>query len=183
MSFANSVAGRAGAVLLLAATVGAGPVLAAPPPDKAAVVQAISDCRAIKEDAARLACYDKAAGAFEQAQSKGDVVVVTREHVQQVRRQAFGFSLPSLDVFGAFGGPKKGEGFDRLTLEIREAHPGRDGHWVFQGAEGVTWRQTDDQEFFKDPKPGARMVITHGAIGSFFCEVQGLGTFRCARVN
>ena len=170
---------------MLAAFAGAGLAFAAPAaPDRAAVVQALSDCRKLTEDAARLACYDKAAGAFEQAETKGDVVVVTREHVQQVRRQAFGFSLPSIDLLGAFaGGAKKGEGFDRLTLALQEVHRGKDGHWVLQGEDGAVWKQTDDQEFFKDPPKGTKMIITHGTLGSFFCDVQGIGQFRCARVS
>ncbi len=163
-----------------------GPVWAAKAPtpaERAAVVQAISDCRKVAEDAARLACYDKAAGAFEQAETKGDVVVVTREHVQQVRRQAFGFSMPSLDLFGGRGSARKEEGFDRLTLEVQGAHKDRDGRWVLEATDGVVWRQTDDQEFFKDPRAGSKLVITHGALSSFFCQIDTLPQIRCARVR
>ena len=40
-------------------------------PGRAAVVQALADCRKLTEDTARLACYDKAAGDLDQAESKG----------------------------------------------------------------------------------------------------------------
>ena len=59
-------------------------------PGRAAVVQSLTDCRKIPAADARLACYDKAADAFDQAQAQGQVVVVDREQVRTVRRQAFG---------------------------------------------------------------------------------------------
>jgi hypothetical protein len=163
------------------APIGARAGTPAPVDSRNAVAQAVIDCRKITDDVMRLACYDKAASAFDQAQAKGDVVVVSREHVQQVRRQAFGFHMPSLDIFG--GGPKKGEGIDRLTLVIENVQKDRDGDWVLQGADGAVWRQTDQQEFFKDPARGAAMLITPAALGSYFCKIAGLAEFRCARVR
>src|SRR6185369_5733362 len=69
-----------------------------PAPPKA--VQATIDCRRLSDDHARLACYDEAVDSLGKALGQGQVVAVDRSQVQAVRRQAFGFTLPSLDLFG-----------------------------------------------------------------------------------
>ena len=62
-------------------------------------MQQLLDCRKLADSAARLACYDKAAATMDQAEAKGDIVVVDREQARKVRRQAFGFTLPSITLF------------------------------------------------------------------------------------
>ena len=74
--------------------------------NRTAVSQAISDCRKLADRDARLDCYDKAANAFDEAQAQGQVVVVDRAQVREVKRQAFGFNMPSLNLFAR--GPKEG---------------------------------------------------------------------------
>lgn len=153
------------------------------PSGRAAVVQAISDCRKITEDAARLACYDKAAGAFDQAESKGDVVVVDRERVKEVRRQAFGFNLPTLNLFSRGPVNKSEEGFDHLDLDLDSVHHSADGKWVFVATNGAVWRQTDDQELSRDPHKGSKLLVKNGLLGSFFCKIDGQPQVRCQRVS
>jgi hypothetical protein len=149
---------------------------------RAAVVQSLSDCRKITEDAARLACYDKAAGALDQAESQGQVVVIDREQARAVRRQAFGFNLPSLNIFGR-GAVKSEEGFDHLNLDIASVHHSSEGKWVFVATNGAVWRQTDSEEFAEDPHPGSKLFVHNGALGSFFCKVDGQPQVRCERVS
>ncbi len=153
-----------------------------PPPERAAVVQAITDCRKITDDAARLACYDKAAGALDVAETKGQVVVIDQEQVKTVRRQAFGLALPSLN-FVFKSAPKSGEGVDQLTLVIGSAHKDGAGKWVFVSTEGPVWRQTDDFDFADDPAAGAKLLIKGGLMGSFFCKVGAAPQVRCQRVS
>src|ERR1700759_4350254 len=98
----------------LALAVGsAGSALAAPPPapTTAPAVQAVVDCRGIADSAQRLACYDAATDALTKAQSSGDLVTLDRQQRQAVRRQAFGFTLPSLAMFDV---GEKGDGVDAL---------------------------------------------------------------------
>ena len=95
---------------------------------RTAVAQAISDCRKVADKDARLDCYDKAADAFEQAQVKGQVVVVDREQVREVKQQAFGFNLPSLNLFAR--GPKE-EAVDKISVKLASAvkTPRESGSW------------------------------------------------------
>ena len=55
----------------------------------------------------RLACFDAAAARLDEAEKKGDIVVVDRRQAQEVRRQAFGFTLPSLTLFDRGRGPAR----------------------------------------------------------------------------
>lgn len=151
-------------------------------PGRSAVVQALSDCRKLTDDAARLACYDKAAGAFDQAESKGQVVVIDREQVKEVRRQAFGFNLPTLHIFDR-GGAKPEDVVDHLDLEIDSAGHNAQGRWVFTASNGAVWRLTDDQEFASDPHKGSKLLVKNGALGGYFCKVDGQPQARCVRVS
>ncbi len=148
-------------------------------PGRSAVVQALSDCRKIAEDAQRLACYDTAAGAFDQAESKGQVVVIDQEQVKAVRRQAFGFSLPSLHVFDRV--THSDDRFDHVTLDVDSVHRDPESHWVFVTADGAVWRQTDSYELGDPPHKGSKLLVKSGVLGSFFCKVDGQAQLRCKR--
>ena len=157
------------------------PALAAKPnltQSRTAVVQAISDCRKVADRDARLDCYDKAADAFEQAQAQGQVVVVDRAQVHEVKRQAFGLSLPSLNLFTR--GPKE-ETIDRVTVKLTAAHPDELGKWVMITDEGAVWRQIDSQELYEGPHAGSTVAIRRASLGSYFCNVDGQSAIRCAR--
>ena len=166
---------------LLAAAV-ALPAFAAKPANptanSAAVAQAISDCRKLTDRDARLDCYDKASDAFEQAQASGQVVVVDREQVRAVKRQAFGFSMPSLNLFAR--GPKE-EQVDKVEVKLASAHQDPTGKWVLTTDEDAVWRQIDTTELNDEPHAGSAMLIRKAMLGSFFCKVDGQTAIRCAR--
>ncbi len=170
-----STAGLAAAMLALAPAALAKPTLSA---SRTAVAQAISDCRQVADRDARLACYDKAADAFEQAQAAGQVVVVDRAQVQAVKRQAFGISMPSLTLFNR--GPKE-ETLDKISVALAGAHQEADGKWVLTTDENATWRQIDNTELYNPPHSGSTMVVRKAMLGSFFCKVDGGAAIRCTR--
>lgn len=167
------------ALAFLGATANA--AVPAPPPGSP-LVRALADCRKITADADRLACYDKAAGALDAAEAKGDVVVVDQAQVAAVRKQAFGFRLPTLNVF-AKAAPANGEGFDHLSVVLDGARRNADGRWVFRIKDGAVWQQTDDNSISEDPHNGSQMLIKSGVLGSFFCKVDGQPQVRCSRVS
>src|SRR6059058_4668534 len=72
------------------------------PPGDAASVQSLLACRAVTDSAQRLACYDKATGAFAEAVSKKEVVVIDKVRATEAKRSLFGFSVPNFA--GLFGG-------------------------------------------------------------------------------
>jgi hypothetical protein len=172
---------RSWAAIMAAAAAGAAtPALAArpaPPPSPEAL-RALEACRGVAEDAARLACYDKAAASFSAAQAKGDVVVVDRAKVREIHRQAFGLPLPSLSLFerGSDTAPS------RFSFELAQASPsGEMGRWRFTTNEGALWVQTDDSVLNHTPKPGVTLNVRKGALNSFFCALPGELEVRCRR--
>ena len=131
------------AVILAACALGASSSLVAAAPKSAAerakVLQQVVDCRKITDAGERLACYDSSAQALDDAEKTGQVVVVDQAKAREIRRQSFGFALPSLSVLNLAG---NGDGVDRLETTIESAPGGRrpashaEGRAAFRGHPG-----------------------------------------------
>lgn len=147
---------------------------------RAEAVQSVLDCRALTDGAKRLACFDAAVAAMESAEAKGDLVTMDREQRREVRRQAFGLSLPA---FTLFDHGEKGEDADRLTAKVADASRNGAGRWVIRLEGGATWRQIDDTDLYKTPHPGSSAVLRRAALGSFFMKIDGDSAFRAHRDN
>ena len=148
-------------------------------PAPPATVQATIECRKLADDQARLACYDKAVDALGQALAQGQVVAVDHAQVQAVRRQAFGFTLPSLNLFDRGGG--KPEEISEVVLAVESARRNPDGKWVIGLEGGQIWRQIDTGEFSRDPKPGAKATIKKAMLGSYMMMIGGHAAVRVHR--
>jgi hypothetical protein len=175
---AAALSGRHLVTVTLAAMLAA-PALAAespaPPPPQ---VQAAIACRSLTEDAARLACYDKAVAALGAALDEGQVVAVDKGQVQTVRRQAFGLMMPSLSLFDRGAKPDE---VKEVQLKVAGARQGPDGKWVIELEGGQIWRQIDTGEFSRDPKPGATATIKKAMLGSYMMMIGGHSPVRVHR--
>lgn len=70
-------------------------------------LEAVFDCKTELDPMKRLSCYDTAVGRFETAQQKGDVVTISKQQVEEVERDSFGFNIPSLPKLSSlFNGRK-----------------------------------------------------------------------------
>ncbi len=176
---------RLSAALLLSSALVAGAAQAAPPraetAKRAAVLDALAACRKEADSALRLACYDKAAGALDEAEAKGQIVVLDKEQVKTVRRQAFGFDVPSFSFFSPKGRAGPDEAVDKVVYTVEFAG-GAEGHAVFRTTDGVTWVQTDD-ELPRPAHKGSELRVRRAALGSYFCNVDGQRAVRCQRRN
>jgi hypothetical protein len=162
--------------LLLAA---AGTAQAAPKDlGRAAVLKAVVDCRSVTDSAARLACYDAAAARLDEAEAKGDVVVLDREQTRQARREAFGFTMPSLSIFSRGEAPEK---VDRASYTVENAWKTAEGKWVVELDTGGVWRQTDDVDLRRAPHKGSTAEIKTAALGSYFMKIDGQLAMRAHR--
>ena len=169
---------------LLSALLPAAPALSAPPkPEarRAAVLEALASCRRETDGAQRLACYDRAAATLDEAEAKGQVVVLDREQVRSVRRQAFGLELPAFSIFRGRGGPAE-EHVDRITYTLASGGRLPDGKAVFvTSEEGTTWVQTDDEPVDRPAHKGSQLAVRRAALGSYFCNLDGQRAVRCMR--
>ncbi|HEY1753473.1 MAG TPA: hypothetical protein VGG29_19605 [Caulobacteraceae bacterium] len=154
-------------------------IMAAPaPPKRPAALQALVDCRKIADDAPRLACYDAAVAGMTKAEEAGDLVAVDREQRRQVRRQAFGFTLPSLAIFDR---GEKSDTLDRVEETLADAWHASDGRWEFRMQDGAVWKQIDDNDLPRRPHAGSAVVIKRAALGSFMLNVDGQRALRVHR--
>ena len=168
----------AGAVLI--AALAAPPLLAAPArsaQERAKELQQLIDCRKLADGTQRLACFDQAAAALDQAEAKGDVVVVDREQARKVRRQAFGFTLPSISLFER---GEKAEDIASADGKIASARKALSGKWEVKLEDGGTWIQVDLTDIPIDPKPGQTVKIKRASMGSYMMTI---GNQRAVKVR
>jgi hypothetical protein len=155
--------------------------LAAPPPasaDRAQVLQQLLDCRKISDGPTRLACYDRAAATMDQAEAKGDIVVVDREQARKVRRQAFGFTLPSITLFER---GEKPEEISTMEGKVAAARMNGAGKWVIRLEDGATWAQVDTNEVTTPPQAGDPVKIRKASLGSYILSLPHHVSFRAHR--
>lgn len=148
---------------------------------RAAVLQDVVDCRRIAESAQRLACFDAAAARLDEAASSGAVVVVDREQVQQARREIFGFSVPSFDLFGGGEGRAAPPPIENVEAVIEAYTRGGDGRLVLTLENGQVWRQIDGET--ASARRGATVRIRRAALGSYLANIDGQIAIRVRRVQ
>ena len=146
-------------------------------PSRSSVLKALADCRATTSDSARLACYDAAAARIEAAEKAGDVVVVDREQARAARRQAFGFNLPSLNMFK---GGRDEEDLDNVPLTLERASR-EANRWVLRTTDGQVWRFTETKDLPRPPPKGSKMVVKRGAMGGYLMSIDGQTGIRVRR--
>lgn len=135
-------------------------------------------CRPVADSAARLACYDAAAGALDSAERQGDVVVVDRAQVSLARRQLFGFDLPSMPSL--FDRGDRPENLDAIETTLTRAVRAGEGKWVFTLADGGVWRQIDSERVTFENRPGEPVRVRRASLGSYQLVV---GRSRAVRVR
>lgn len=158
------------AAALISAVPISGPAAAGKPGANPAVVQTLLDCRKLADSTERLACYDKAAAAIESASASGDLVSLDRAQRRAARRQAFGFTLPTLSFLDRGETEKEAS---RITATIAGASQDPLGKWIIRLDDGAVWRQDEYGELARLPRKGSAVVITKGMLGAFFMTVDG----------
>ena len=144
-------------------------------------VRALRDCRSIADSASRLACYDRAAAALDQAVATRSVVVMGAEEVRQTKRSLFGFSLPRLPFFG---GKDDDSGAEReIEGSLASAAPTGYGRWRVRLEEGGVWETTEAASASNEPFVGAKVRIRRAALGSYLMNVGRSRAIRVRRVG
>ena len=155
-------------------------------PSTPGVLDQVYACASIAEEAPRLACYDGAVGRLREAQNTGNLLAVDRAQAEEVDRDAFGFSLPSLGrLFG--GGSENASAStpsaarppaftptEEMQLEIARVAMRRDGTASFTMTNGQVWSQIDD-ESPRNARAGGQVTIRRAAMGSFLMSVDAGG--------
>lgn len=151
----------------------AGPALAAkdalPQPRH---LSAISACRAIAEDPARLACFDRETAALLAATQSGQLSVVDRADMKAARRSLFGFSLPKLPFFS--GDKSADETPEQIESTIRSVQLiDRDRYRLSLADGNAVWETTESKMRLDTPRAGDKIVIRKASLGSYFLRIGG----------
>ncbi|MEY3235857.1 MAG: hypothetical protein RL230_3128 [Pseudomonadota bacterium] len=146
----------------------------------------------------RLACFDAAVATIRAKEAKSEIVTFDKLRVEKVRREAFGFSLPSLPKLGfpAFGGGPKADSKDQgvaaaaVEADIEEqsftvaSTRESAGRVVLTLENGQVWRLTEAGELNAPSRPPYKVKIRTAAMGSFILTVEGRNKgYRVRRVE
>ena len=141
------------------------------------VLDQVYACATVSEEAARLACYDGAVGRLREAQTSGNLVAVDRQQAQEIQRDAFGFSLPSLPrLFGSRGDNQQAaiEDVAEMRLEVASVASRRNMPSVFTMTNGQIWVQIDDENA-RNVRQGGTVTVRRASMGSFLMSVDAGG--------
>ncbi|WP_372707129.1 hypothetical protein [Brevundimonas sp.] len=149
----------------------------APAQERPETLARLMACRSLADNAARLICFDTAAGALDTAERQGEVVILDQAGVAETRRQLFGFGIASMPrLFGMDGGAE----INAIETTLESAAIVGEGRWVFRLADGSVWRQIDYEPVRFQNRPGQPVRVGKAAMGSFLLTV---GSSRAVRVR
>jgi len=144
----------------------------------AAGLSPLLECRKIEDRLARVDCYDSVADRMAAAQTAGELVVVERSKVTELKRQLFGFAAPAMGAL--FGGGGEDERVDAIESTLSHAVQQVDGKWRFHLGDGSEWAQVDFDPVRFQNRPGQPVRIRRAALGSY---VLTTGNSRAVRVQ
>lgn len=136
-------------------------------------------CAGISTDAERLACYDAAVGRLKAAEDSGEVTTITRSEVEQVKRDSFGFSIPSLPSLALRKSGSGDKELDEVTAAVNSVSRDGAGRWRIRLENGQVWVQTDDKSVRAKNVKEAR--IYSALLGSYKMKLDGGLAFRVQR--
>lgn len=142
-------------------------------------------CAEIESNEERLACYDSAVGRLKAAEEAGEVATVTRQEVEQVKKESFGFSIPSLPKLAL---PKLGGGDDGEIKELQQAIASVQTtalkKVIVTLENGQVWQQTDTTKIQVSKKrPPQMATIKTASLGSFKMRLDKGRVFKAKRVK
>ncbi len=147
--------------------------------------QAIYACAEIADDMERLACYDDSVGRLEAAEAAGEVTTISKAEVEEIERDSFGFSLPSIarNVLPKFGNDE-GEKLQEVVFAVDSISRRSNDKIRITLENGQIWDQSDDKWVFYSKKRGVESAeIKRAALGSFKMKLDGGKAFRVKRVK
>ena len=143
-------------------------------------------CTGVAKAEERLACFDAAVASFKQAQTKGDVQVVTREQSVAAEKQAFGLRAPeaAASAKAAVGvAPATPAPIENVVLQLTAATKRADGKYRFTMSDGQVWEQIDSDNVQGLNKLPASAEFKTASLGSFMMKIGGERAIRVRRVK
>ncbi len=142
-------------------------------------------CIAMTDSVARLTCYDAAVSELRQAQSAGDVSIVSRAEVQQAEKDSFGFDAGAkATAMAGLATPQAPPAeLDVVQVTIASAEKRANGKYRFVLDNGQVWDQIDTRGPRLLPDGPITGEIRRAALGSFFLKPGDRPAVRVTRVK
>ena len=151
------------------------------PPAKHSPLSSIYSCGDITDAMQRLACYDTNVAILKKAEQKKEIVAVDVAMAQTIKREAFGFHLPSLSKLGL---PKIGQDkkIDALVVKVSSIRkPGR--KYIIKLENGQVWQEVGGRLNYV-PKGNLTATIKPKSMGSYMLSISnGKTTVKGLRVK
>jgi len=128
-------------------------------------------CRALTDDAARLACFDRESAALGPAAARPALTP----------QQKFGLDTTAVAAREADAGQPRAD-VDTVEAKLVELHAGADGRYVFALDNGQLWRQLQAGSDLL-LKAGDAVRISRGALGSFMLFTPTKRSCKVTRVR
>lgn len=172
------------AVLLLAPVAAAAQTTPSP-------LSPVYACAAEADPAKRLACFDAAVAALKAAEEKREVVAIDQATVRTLRREAFGFQLPSLPrlALPRLGGGAQDAGAadeppEEMTFAVESVGKGDNGKPLLRLTNGQVWLLVDDLRWTTPRTKPFNVTIQRAALGSYLLQREGMNRgWRVRRVQ
>jgi len=126
-------------------------------------------CAEEQDPVLRLACYDKNVAALRVAEQKQEIVAVDAVAAKKIKREAFGFNLPSLGKIGfpKIGGDKK---LDSVILKVKSIRTKGYKHTITL-ENGQVWKEIGGHQK-RLPKGDLTAIIKSKSLGSFMLNLS-----------
>jgi hypothetical protein len=133
----------------------------------------------------RLACFDATVAAIRTKEAKSEIVTFDKQRVEKVRREAFGFYLPSLPRLGfpalstpeATKGPSKESSSTNADIEeqvfVVTAYRQVGGNIILTLENGQIWQLSEADTFNAPSGTPFNVKIRTAALGSFILTIEG----------
>lgn len=145
-------------------------------------------CADIEDPEQRLACFDTSVANLRTAEQKNEVVAIDAKAARKIKREAFGFNLPSLSKIGLPklslpGGKNKGKGKDEALVADVKSIRTKGRVLMITLENGQVWKEVGGYLNYI-PKGDLKATIKPKSVGSFMLSLNnGKTTVRGLRVR
>lgn len=141
-------------------------------------------CTGMTDSQARLACFDAAVAELKQAQTAGEVSVVSRAEVQQAEKDTFGLDpAAQAKAMTAVAPATAPPELDVVKVTIASAEKRANGTFRFTLDNGQVWDQIDTGGPRSLPRGAIEGEIRRAALGSFLLKPGNRAAVRVKRVK
>lgn len=148
-----------------------------------ALIKGLYDCQSIANNQERLACFEEAVRAIQNAEERRELSFADREQVREAKRGLFGLGNIRLGIFSRSDSGGDEDQLNEIEANVASITKGRDGKLLIRLEDGVLWAQTDTEKV-RIRELGAKIVrIRRGTLGNYVAQLDGGSTIRVRRIN